>query len=60
MVLCRHAVASQHGADLCTQVRILDPENGKKNGAVLIRFFLLEGVGGEADLNKEIGIHSNR
>jgi acyl-CoA thioesterase-1 len=56
LVLAGMQLPPNMGQAYATQFRDLYPELAKKNGAVLIPF-LLEGVGGEAALNQEDGIH---
>jgi acyl-CoA thioesterase-1 len=56
LVLAGMQLPPNMGQAYATQFRDLYPELAKKNGVVLIPF-LLEGVGGEAALNQEDGIH---
>lgn len=56
VVLAGMQVPPNMGAQYATEFRNMYPELAQKNGAALIPF-LLEGVGGEARLNLEDGIH---
>ena len=56
IVLAGMQVPPNMGAQYATEFRNMYPELAQKNGTALIPF-LLEGVGGEAKLNLEDGIH---
>ena len=56
IVLAGMQVPPNMGTQYATEFRNMYPELAQKNGAALIPF-LLEGVGGEAKLNLEDGIH---
>ena len=56
IVIAGMQVPPNMGADYATRFRSMFPELARENNAALIPF-LLEGVGGEAHLNLEDGIH---
>ena len=56
LVLAGMQIPPNMGVDYTTEFRNIYPELAEKNGGILIPF-LLDGVGGELELNQQDGIH---